>query len=838
MTEIAIVPAGAGAGKTYHIKEKLAQWVREKTVRPDRIMAVTFTEAAASELRERIRAALLEDGDVSAALALEQAYVTTIHALGQRLLVEHALAQGASPILRLIEEGEQDLLLRRSLEEDPALAAIARNLSAHGYSYSHASDTSAEDSFRADILGLVGVLRRLGMRGTDPALADTADEFVRAAYGSPHGNDTDTATALRRSIDELLAAFPAPLSDPAYKKAASDTFRDNNRLLRAVQVSLGDGRRDWRQWNSLRKLRRTMKGSPTPSGYDDLAGAVIDAADALPVLPGPLEEAVAHIRTLVRGAQTVMADYSRRKRELGVIDYDDMVTNAAQMLAERSDVLEAVLAQIDCVIIDEFQDTNPIQFAFLWQLAARAPRTLIVGDTKQAIMGFQGADPRLAEELAMRYPAPPLDKNWRSAAPIMDFVNAIGPKLFPGRYTSLEPTRPAPRQTALEVIVQSVSESGSSKANPDPARPWHIVADRVAHILESAEMTVEDRHTGEFRPLEPRDIAVLCLTKSKCAKYADSLRRLGLPVRLNEAGWWSSPIIKATVHALHLVANPDDRHAALCLASLGPAAIPLEEVLCALAEGSDIAHPYVSALRALHGEGCCWPVDALVARVIETLDLYCWCDRLPDPAQMRADLQRLETETLTFARAEAATLEAAGFHGRNIAVLTGWLEARALQQDDGRPAASGSDVDGIEVLTWHSSKGREWPLVVVCSLGEKRNPRAGELRADIPDFGNLERILGTAGLAYAPDFAAAEAQERALAPWQDEARKDSRRLLYVALTRARDRLVIEWPKPPREPKETDITPIKILIEEGGARLWRQFPRDRRAHVPSPDNLGR
>ncbi|MBV1692055.1 UvrD-helicase domain-containing protein [Novosphingobium sp. G106] len=813
MTDIAIVPAGAGAGKTYHIKETLAGLVRDGTVRPDRILAVTFTEAAANELRERIRSALLAEGDIAAALALEQAYVTTIHALGQRLLVEHALADGASPQLRLIEEGEQDLLLRRSLEKEPGLAEMARNLAAYGYSYSFGNDSSAEDSFRKTILGVVGLLRRLGQRGTDPVLADHAEAFVREGYGPVSGNDANAAMALRRGVVSLLAAFPAALSDPGWSESARAEFRKNFVALRALRGSLMEGRHDWRQWQAVRKLRLSGRAVSTPEGYDAMAEVVMAAAEALPSLPGPLEEAVAHVRALVLGGQAVMADYARRKRELGVIDYDDMVTNAAQMLAEKPDVLNAVLNQIDCVIIDEFQDTNPIQFAFLWHLAARAPRTLIVGDTKQAIMGFQGADPRLAEELSRRYPGDPLGQNWRSVPPIMDFVNAVGTGLFPGRYSALEPTRKATGQNALEVILQNVGERTGRRDDPNPARPWHIVADRIAQLLGNGEMMVEDRHSNVMRPLEARDIAVLCLTKAKCARYADALRSLGLPVRLNETGWWQSPVVAAAVFALRFVADPGDRHAALCVASLGPSAMPFAEALRALADSAMIAHDDVEALAALHRESGNWPVDALVARVIEALDLYGWCDRLSDPAQMRADLQRLEAEALAFTRTETSTLEAAGFHGRGMAVFAGWLEARALGQDDGRPAASGSDADGIEVLTWHGSKGREWPLVVVCSLNEDRTPRAGELRAEIPQFDDFEAILGTARLSCVPDYAAPEALERARARWLEDAREDTRRLLYVAFTRARDRLVIEWPKSPSKPKEDELTPIRILTGE-------------------------
>jgi ATP-dependent exoDNAse (exonuclease V) beta subunit len=173
--------------------------------------------------------------------------------------------------------------------------------------------------------------------------------------------------------------------------------------LRSARDTLGRGETDWRLWQKLRNLRLSMQRSPTPEGYDDLAQAVMDAADGLPTHPGPLEDAVIHARAMVEGAQAAMADYEARKKALAVIDFGDMVTNAARLLRENPAILSSVLAEVDCVIVDEFQDTNPIQFTFLWTLAQRAKHALIVGDTKQAIMGFQGADPRLTEALIAQF---------------------------------------------------------------------------------------------------------------------------------------------------------------------------------------------------------------------------------------------------------------------------------------------------------------------------------------------------------------------------------------------------------------------------------------------------
>lgn len=790
MTELSIVPAGAGAGKTHHIKETLTQWVREGKVRPERILAVTFTEAAAGELRQRIRSALISDGNLDAALAVERAYVSTIHGLGRRLLIEHAFAAGSSPQQRLIAEDEQDLLVRRSIEENDALRELSRNLSVFGYRGSFVSDESAEDSFRKRLLGVIALLRTLGPRGSDPAMADFVEASIRQGYGAPQGEATALAADLKAAIDALLHAFPKSLAESATSVSAAKEFRDNFQTLKQAARMLASEGKDWRLWQKLRALRQSKRGSPTPAGYDELASAVMMAADRLASHPSPLEDAILHARALVEGAQAAMSDYETRKRELGVIDFSDMVTNAARILDEKPQVLAAIMDEVDCVIVDEFQDTNPIQFTFLWALARKAKHALIVGDTKQAIMGFQGADPRLTVALTNQFETSPLDRNWRSDARIMDFVNALGPCLFGEDYTPLTPQNPEGPDTALEVIQLAGKRNSRSGG-----KPQHFIADRILSLLADEKIAIIDRHSKKQRDLEPRDIAVLCPTHNHCSSYAGALRSLGLPVRVAEGGWWQSKVVQAACHALRVAADPTDRHAAICMATLGPGGMPLPDALKALAQQGRIAAPELEKLEALWPESLATPVDHLVHQVIKASGLRNWCDLLEGPAQMRADLLRFEAEAAAFMEAHRDMREASGFYGQSANVFLGWLENKVgLKGEDLRPNPAGAEADGIEIVTWHASKGREWPIVVVCGLDHKFDPRPATFSTKFPGFDDLDRVIGDATLAYAPEFAAPEATNRFLEELHPECEETARRLLYVALTRARNRLIIEWPQ--------------------------------------------
>lgn len=791
MSDLLLVPAGAGAGKTHRIMTTLTDWVKSGVVRPERILAVTFTDAAASELRQRIRTSLLEAGLVDAALAIDRAYISTIHALGLRILTEHALAYGSSPVPRLLADEERDLLLRLEIARCERLRLLSEDLPRHGYQGGFDGETTIEDSFRTQVFSTINLLRNLGDRASHAGLARMAQDAIRATYGASARDAAALGDQLHQSVTALLAAFPSGVAHITDAKGPRSTFEDDHRQLRkARDRSVLD--RDWQLWSRLRKLRQSKRGCSTPEGYDEHAAAVIAAADKLAVHPGPLADAREHVAALVEGAQEILAGYAERKRELGVIDYADMVTNAERLLRQDSGVLASLLAEVDCVIVDEFQDTNPIQFALLWRLGRAAARTLLVGDIKQAIMGFQGADSRLTESLVAANPekVDPLDRNWRSDARVMEFVNAIGPRLFPGGYLPLSPQRPSGAESALEVLD---IEKGRASRSP-AARPEHHVAARLFNVLQDRKQWVVDRHTQKKRRVEPRDVAVLCPTHSLSTRYAAALRALGVPVRVNGGGWYSSALVRAGRDALALVSDVSDRHSALCFAVLGPARIPLQDALKRLADGTLLEEPAFEWLNALSPSAKLLPLPTLLNAVIDATGLRDWAEQQQEPRQARADLLRLEAEAQGFMETHRDMKAAAGFYGSDAKVFMGWLQARLGERDfDRLPDPSSSAADGIEIVTWHACKGREWPVVVVAGLDHDFSPRPGTLSTVFESFDDLDAVLGRASVRLCPSFAAEEVRDRFLDELMPDADATARRLLYVALTRARDKMIIEWP---------------------------------------------
>jgi len=793
MTEmLTIVPAGAGSGKTFRIKSDLTEWVKNTLVAPDRILAVTFTEAAAAELRGRIRASLLAEGMVEAALAVEQAYVSTIHGLGLRILSEHAFAAGASPQPRALAEAERDLLIRQAMAHAQSLEAVKSDLPRFGYRSSFFSNASKEDSFRGRILTTIDLLRGLGDNGNDPKLAEAGVTRLRELYGRVVPEGAPLEARLFAAINALLTAFPNDITPHAKSDAARTAFAKDYRNMKRAQRP-GELRRDWGLWKALSELRQSKRGAPTPDGYDALSDEVIAAAADIAVHPGPLEDACAHLTALVHGAQEVMSKYADMKREAGVIDYADMICDAERLLRTRPEILDALLSEVDCVIIDEFQDTNPVQFALLWRIAQSAKRVLIVGDTKQSIMGFQGADPRLSEALERQNPkaASPLTGNWRSDPRLMQMVNAISAGLFGEAYVPLEPQRPETGQTFAEIL--RIPEGRRSKKS----RPEEHVAARIAAILEEAGPVVEresDPKAPTLRPVEPRDIAILAPTHSMAARYASALKLQGVPVRISAAGWLDSPAVMAARNALAFAVDPTDRHAALALLTLGPSSMPLQQAMSLLADGELETCAELADLRALAETAPAMPLETLLPQVLSAAGVLDWAARMQEAAQAHADLMRLHAEVSEFVSAHRDFKAAAGFHGASAQVFLGWLEARREERDfDRHPDPGQSAGQGVEIVTWHASKGREWPITVVVGLDKKIGEKPGTLRAEFTDFSDLSAILERALLIWTPDLPIKEKKDAFIADRRAASEADARRLLYVALTRGRDRLILEWP---------------------------------------------
>ncbi|MDR9502607.1 MAG: UvrD-helicase domain-containing protein, partial [Desulfurivibrionaceae bacterium] len=731
---------------------------------------------------------LVEEGLLEDALKLDQAYITTIHGFGLRLLTEYAFEAGVSPSPRLLNEDEEKTLIRLALSETKETDGVLDDLQKFGYRYDFNSGKGPEDLFRDKILFLLSKFRSLGKLAKDDRILAHALQKLTATYG-PTGDPALLKLALLVAVQDLLRRFPADLAPLFDKKTVVETFRGDYRALKRAEK--GDTLdTDWRLWQQLRGLRQSKGGSPTPDGYDDLAGNVIAAAEGLLQHPGPRQEAEVLLSSLLLGSQDCLLRYGESKREKGLVDYTDMLAVAFQLLSRNQEALTDLKNRVDCLVIDEFQDTNPLQFSLMWALQRAGVPTLIVGDLKQAIMRFQNADSRLMAQLQKDFQEylDPLENNWRSSPALMAWVNQIGAGLFGADYTHLTPKAAFETQLSpLEII--DIPKRAKKDGN-------YIIAQqtvaRIRDLLEAGDQLVYDRHTKEMRPLRGSDIAILCPINAHLDHYARALRAIGIQPQLEEDGWFESRIVQLLYYCLSYVADNEDRHAALYLAVTELGHYDLKAAVSTLVDGVPLQEPVLESLKEVSLQCADLAVDAILQEIIVKLDLFNIIVSWPDSTQARANVLRLLGETSAFIGANREALASGGYYGSGLKTFLAWLKSRA-EQENSQPAPRVVDENGVQLMTWHKSKGKEWPVVAVCGSYRDIKARLPSFDVVYEDFSDLGTILEKAAIEITPDFVAPETKENFLAPLQEAAIDDALRLLYVVLTRSRDKLILEWP---------------------------------------------
>ncbi len=781
--KLTIIPAGAGSGKTHKIQETLSLWVREKTVRPERIVAVTFTEAAANELRERIRSALLADPKVEMeqVLGLDQAYISTIHSFGLRLLQEYCFEGGWSPLPRLLTEDEGDILIRQILAATKKADEIMDDLARFGYQWSFQRG-SAEDQFRSHLSAMIQKHRIIGIEGIKKEIRHHLLKKIRTLYGRTRKREV-LDKDLHVAVKKILKTFPGSQADLYSENGTyvNDMKRDHATLSKAKNIK--NLHNDWSLWVSLQTLRTSRRGSKLPNNYDKLAMAVMEAAGQLHCHPGPLDDALIHAESLVDAAQDCLQQHTGLKRERGLVDYGDMLRLAHELLHDNPDVLQDFGDQIDCVVIDEFQDTNPLQFSLLHALYRQNIPTLVVGDVKQAIMGFQDADHRLLEQLSREETAVtvPLKANWRTVKPLMEFLTAAGKGLFSDTYQKLTPkVKETSRLTPLHIVTfNTFSRSHTFYAD-------HVAA-QVQKILLGKHKVLDD---GKYRTVCGSDIAVLLPTNALVEKYAESFRQIGLQVQIDESGWFESRSVQLLYYAFLYATDPNDRHAALYLSVTELGQESLEGAISHLVNDQELNDPVLERILPLHKDCLTRDIVSLSHELIQILDLFAEISTWPESVQERANILRFLAEAEEFTSTNPETLEAGGLYGFGPKTFLAWLVKRA-ENDNTLPKANVVERDAIQFSTWHRAKGREWPIVAVCGTFKEYDAKLPSLDIQYQDMTSLDTILKKAVIEFSPTFHASQTNEAFLEPLQNAAENNARRLLYVAMTRAKEQLIME-----------------------------------------------
>lgn len=808
---IDVVSASAGTGKTYRLTQDLTAALLDGSARPEGVVAITYTVKAAGELESRIRARLLEEGRADLAARVRDGYIGTIHSVCQRLLREFALEASISPYLEPIPETERQRLF------DVALSAVLAGR--EGQLNELARRLEVED-WKGPLLQIVDAARANGM---DEAALQRSAAASRAGLEKLLGKPTiDGPTYLKK-----LRAAHAKLQPKLDELAAGTVAAAKARAAAGKRLQAAFDRGVMPSWKSQFQLAGDVDMKKLLAWSDDFVQLAYQHASCAAFH----EDVLGLQATLFTLAGQALEVFVKEKGAASVVDFGDMLAQASDVLG-RPAVQEALRARLDLVLVDEFQDTSPLQLAVVGALGRLARRSIWVGDRKQAIFGFQGSDPELmtaATEVALGGRAPDiLSKSWRSRKALVELVSdlfsqALAPHGFPEEQVRLVPAKKDPaglkKQPSLECWrwTKESQERASGKVSATEA---HALADGVARLLADPPQ-VRERGADEeeaLRPATPRDVAILARSNGRCQQIAEALRSRGIPAKVSLAGVTLTPEGVLARAALALLADPQDGVAALEVAWLSGAAVGdpdgwlsrrlLEvsrwrtesEAAEAKEERRPAAPPAFQDDPRVAGLRSAVPAAERLSPA-QAFDLACRTAGLaevvrawPEPGQRLANLEAL--------RAEAIAYEQLCEAQRSAATLLGLVAHLAALGDDGEAGkqAAPSSEDAVTVVTWHKAKGLEWPIVVLSHLDFDRERSVFDVAVEGAERLDFNRPLEGRWVRWWPwpygkmSKGLVLADAAALTPEAERAARSDRRerlrLLYVGFTRPRDLLVL------------------------------------------------
>jgi ATP-dependent helicase/nuclease subunit A len=723
-----LLAAGAGSGKTSVLVERFVRAVREDGIAPGKILAITFTERAAGELRGRVRAQLLELGERAAARDMEGAPVGTFHGFCARLLRAHSQQAGLDPDFAVLDEVESGRL---------RLLAFRRTLAAM---LAQDRPVLARDRLADPLAGrapggreeLVELLAAYG--------ADRVRELVLRVY------------AEQRSRGVSLPTLPAPHARDAANVGAS-AAQDDDRAIRACAL-LGEALRSF------------------GLGYAELK----QARDAL--------------------------------------DFDDLELCALGLLKGRESVRAAWAERLELLMVDEFQDTNRRQLELLEQLDRG--NLFVVGDELQSIYGFRYAESSIFRERRRRLRAQGaalvLTHSFRARPALIETLNTIFAPRFGASHISLVAAREqAGVQPLVELLLTDRRGWEESPHAPalagelPPAPLWRLVearllAQRVAALVDSGVaraggVAVLLRAAGDLpvyeRALQERGLLTLAAVGSYWGhqQVGDLLAWLGaLANPLDELALYSalaSPLVGISSDGLALLALHARAGGSGAWATLRRTDGELYTVLPA-ADRERLAR-FAERFAAERCTAAAHPIAELLLRAIAASGYERHVRSLPWGERRLANVHKLLRLARRFEASEGRDLRGFLDHVAHRAAFAAGAEPQA--------PAGGAEPEAVRLMTIHAAKGLEFDVVCLADLGRSSGGATPDLLVDEKRVGL--RLASLDGSEARPCLHYAElCAERRLA---EEAEEE--RIMYVAMTRARERLLLSgavdferWPK--------------------------------------------
>lgn len=783
--KIRILNAGAGSGKTYRLTQELLALLKTgSTIRPEGIIATTFTRKASAELMERLRQALFDAVQHNDAEQLSAGFIGTVNGVCGALLQHLAFEAGISPATEVIPEEDQQALFTQAFSE-----VISGNQ----------VDLLEEIAGRFDNLEWQDSLKKIvdAARGNNCRAADFADFAKKSVEALMQYLPPPDSTPARDLDDNLRNAVSRAINDIRNNTAdPTKTTRDYLAMLEAIEVRLKQQvSLPWADW-----VRLTAKEPGKKSAA--LAQPVQRAAALHASHPLFHEDLRNFISKIFELAGEVLAHYQSYKKERGLMDFVDQESLLLEVL-ESAEVRARLAEELDLLMVDEFQDTSPIQLALFLKLAGIVKQTIWVGDPKQSVYAFRGADPSLMAAVVKAVPVRPgdiLNSSYRSRADLVNFVNTLFVPAFsgmlPAEQVELKSTRKDPPGAGTALRTWVLSESSKEKRLEE-------MASGVVSLIREAPI-VFDPAVKQDRRARAGDIAILCRSNEECSLAAQALIRRGIRVALGKPGLLRTPEGRLLLACIRYFLNDRDTLAKAeiqVLTSVDPRPEDwLRDRISWVTAKKDSHqwaenHDVLSTLRGLSSRAVDFSPSEALDEIIEAIDMRRLFVGWGERDRRLGNLENLRMLSRTYEESCGQQMIGASLGG-----LLLWLDSIAPGKEGTQVEGRGEDA--VTIMTCHGAKGLEWPIVVVARLDTSPRENIWELTViDERTTPDLQEPLAGRWLRYWPwpynnkqknglelldNIKNSDLQNKAAS----DAEAEELRLLYVTLTRARDYLVL------------------------------------------------
>lgn len=815
---IKLTKASAGSGKTFSLMNKIADLVK-KGVDPASLLVTTFTVKAANELKERIRGKLIEMGRIDLAQKVSAGLIGTVNGVCGRLLAEYAIESGLSPQLDVIADENASVIFKKSVAS--VLESRMHEIEPLAFRFGMLEEQcsgkfSRSESWWQSILDMTDCARANGFINPKTGMVD--DEKVKRS--------------LSMSLEIVDGLFSGCVDFPL-DSGVNDVIScelglirninkaDTNENVEANPATLSFCRRvvDFLRESTW---KNALPPSTTPGNKK---GSSQDYASRLKPLHMELKTNVVNSRQLKKDAKEIvctmfgiMTDainaYQKFKKRYGLIDFVDQETMLLELLENNAHFREVFKERIKVVMVDEFQDTSPLQLAVFLKMNELVESSIWVGDPKQAIYGFRGTDPELINNVARKIEANNPDNmevlkfSWRSRENLVNFTNAVFAKAF-------ENSMPQ-KEVVLGIDWEHIDDTKRPVRQGGELESW-VVNTKNQYGLPYAALLAHGvgMYLDEHSDLRYNDIAILTRGNDMSEQIASELSALGIPASASSGLLNVQPICQLAMSAYRYAIDNKDT---MALATLVAYTMDDREWFSHLVEGrcvekseGGIVHvgnmtmekwaEDIHIRRLADGigkKGTLTPIEMLDC-IIGTFALDEYAGRMKEPQRALMNLEALRELCRDFIQGA----ELGGYPITHAGFLNYYDNSKA-------PEASLEGGDCVQVMTYHKSKGLEWKVVILTELQKK--PMTNVFDLSVVQTGGFnpekplaDRVLRRVFNPFEADspFSGSEKYKEVSLSLESAAKEEMKRLMYVGMTRARDVLILA-PQLNKRKKEDEV----------------------------------